>query len=76
MFERIVTRSEVLGGKPCIRGTRISIDFLLDLFASGASRDDILKAFPHLQPEDIEEAMRFAASSMTNDLYLTADVTA
>lgn len=68
MFERIVTRPEVLGGKPCIRGTRISVDFLLDLFASGASRDDILKAYPHLQPEDIEEAMRFAASSMTNDL--------
>lgn len=76
MFERIVTRPEVLGGKPCIRGTRISVDFLLDLFASGASRDDILKAYPHLQPEDIEEAMRFAASSMKNDLYLTADVTA
>ncbi|MCC7020154.1 MAG: DUF433 domain-containing protein [Ardenticatenales bacterium] len=76
MFERIVTRPEVLGGKPCIRGTRISVDFLLDLFASGASRDDILKAYPHLKSEDIEEAMRFAASSMTNDLYLTADVTA
>jgi len=76
MFERIITRPEVLGGKPCIRGTRISVDFLLDLFASGASRDDILKAYPHLKSEDIEEAMRFAASSMTNDLYLTADVTA
>ncbi len=76
MFERIVTRPEVLGGKPCIRGTRISVDFLLDLFASGASRDDILKAYPHLQPEDIEEAMRFAASLLTNDLYLTTDVTA
>lgn len=76
MFERIVTRPEVLGGKPCIRGTRISVDFLLDLFASGASRDEILKAYPHLQTEDVEEAMRFAASSVTNDLYLTADVTA
>jgi len=76
MFERIITRPEVLGGKPCIRGTRISVDFLLDLFASGASRDDILKAYPHLKSADIEEAMRFAASSMTNDLYLTADVTA
>ena len=76
MFERIITRPEVLGGKPCIRGTRISVDFLLDLFASGASRDDILKAYPHLKSEDIKEAMRFAASSMTNDLYLTADVTA
>jgi len=75
MFDRIVTRPEVLGGKPCIRGTRISVDFLLDLFASGASRDDILKAYPHLVAEDIEEAMRFAASSVTNDLYLTADVT-
>ena len=74
MFDRIVTRPEVLGGKPCIRGTRISVEFLLELFASGASRDEILAAYPHLVAEDIEEALRFAASSVTNDVYLTADV--
>lgn len=75
MFERIITRAEVLGGKPCIRGTRISVELILELFASGASRTEILAAYPHLVVEDIEEAMRFAANSVTNDLYLTADVT-
>ena len=74
MFDRIVTRADVLGGKPCIRGTRISVEFLLELFASGASRAEILAAYPHLVVEDIEEALRFAAESMTNDLYLTSDV--
>jgi uncharacterized protein (DUF433 family) len=69
MFERIVTRPDLLGGKPCIRGTRISVEFVLELFASGASRADVLEAYPQLQSEDIAEALRFAASSVTNDLY-------
>jgi uncharacterized protein (DUF433 family) len=76
MFDRIVTRPEVLGGKPCIRGTRISVEMVLELFASGASRAEVLQAYPHLQAEDIAEALRFAASSVTNDLYLTADAVA
>jgi uncharacterized protein (DUF433 family) len=76
MFERIITRPDVLGGKPCIRGTRISVEFVLDLFASGASRADVLEAYPQLQSEDIAEALRFAASSVTNDVYLTTDAIA
>ena len=46
----IVSRPEVLGGKPCIRGTRISVDFILELLAGGATQREILEGYPQLQP--------------------------
>lgn len=61
MFTHIVSDPNVLRGKPCIRGTRISVEFLLELVASGATRDDIVRAYPHLTPENVEEAIRYAA---------------
>lgn len=74
MFTRIVSDPAILGGKPCIKGTRISVEFILELFASGASRDDIIQAYPHLTAEDIEEALRYAAHFLDNEVLLTADV--
>lgn len=74
MFDRISCNPAVLGGKPCIKGTRISVEFILELVASGASRDDILKAYPHLTAEDVEQALRYAAESLKNDVILTAEV--
>jgi len=44
MYARIVSDSAVLGGKPVVKGTRISVEFLLELFASGATRPDILNS--------------------------------
>lgn len=74
MFERIVSDPGILGGKPCIKGTRISVEFILDLVASGGSRDDIVKAYPHLTPEDVEQAVRYAAESLKSDVLLTSEV--
>ncbi len=74
MFTRIVCSPDVLGGKPCVRGTRISVEFLLELVASGASRDDILRAYPHLAPEDVEEALRYAVHFLENDVLVSAEV--
>lgn len=67
MYARIVSDPAILGGKPIIKGTRISVEFLLELFASGATRDDVLKAYPHLAPEDVEEALRYAAEVLKHD---------
>ena len=67
MYARITSDPAVLGGKPIIKGTRISVEFLLELFASGASREDILLAYPHLAAEDIEEALRYAAAVLKHD---------
>ena len=67
MYARIVSDPAILGGKPIVKGTRISVEFLLELFASGATRDDVLKAYPHLAPEDVEEALRYAAEVLKHD---------
>ena len=62
MFERIVTNPAILAGKPCIKGTRISVEFLPELTASGASRYEIVQSYPHLTREDVEAALQYAAS--------------
>jgi uncharacterized protein (DUF433 family) len=74
MFGRIACNPAVLGGKPCIKGTRISVEFILELVASGASRDDVLRAYPHLSAEDVEEALRYAVHFLENDVQLSAEV--
>jgi uncharacterized protein (DUF433 family) len=73
MFERIVCGLELLGGKPCIHGTRISVEFILELVASGASREDILRAYPFLSVEDVEDAIRYAAHILKNDVVIAAE---
>ncbi len=75
MFDRLVSNPAVLGGKPCIKGTRISVEFILELVASGASRDDIFKTYPHLNGEDVEQTPRYAAEALKNDIVLTAERT-
>lgn len=58
-FERITSNPGILGGKPCVKGTRISVEFLLELLASGASRADILKDYPHLTSADLSDFPEF-----------------
>ena len=73
MLDRIVANPSVLGGKPCIRGTRISVEFVLELIGSGASREDILKAYPHLATEDIEQAVQYAAQFLKNEIDIAVE---
>jgi uncharacterized protein (DUF433 family) len=74
MFDRITSDPGILGGKPTIRGTRISVALILEWVASGASRDDILRKHPHLTAEDVEQALTYAAESMRNEVLVTAEV--
>jgi uncharacterized protein (DUF433 family) len=76
MFDRITADVSILGGKPIIRGTRISVAIVLEWMASGPSRDDILRKHLHLTAEDLEQAMAYAASALRNDVLLTAEVPA
>jgi uncharacterized protein (DUF433 family) len=64
MLDHIVSNPAILSGKPCIKGTRISAEFILELAASGASRDDIVKAYAHLTTEDVEQALRYGMESL------------
>ena len=59
---RITVDPNVCTGKPCVRGLRFPIARLLGLLAAGETRDRILTAYPYLEPEDIDEALQYAAS--------------
>jgi len=58
---RITLDPEVMGGKPCIRNLRVTVGTVVGLLAAGRSREEILKAYPYLEPEDIVQALAFAA---------------
>ena len=60
-FERITIDPAVCTGKPCIRGLRFPVARLLGLLAAGETRETILGKYPYLEPEDIDEALRYAA---------------
>jgi uncharacterized protein (DUF433 family) len=60
-FERITVDPNVCTGKPCIRGLRFPVSRLLGLLASGETKETILTAYPYLEAEDIDEALRYAA---------------
>ena len=74
MFDRIVSDPEILGGKPVIRGTRISVETILEWMSSGASREDIVHQYAHLTVVDIEQALRYAAASVRDDVGLHTKV--
>ena len=60
-LDRITQDPLVMGGKPCIRGMRITVGTVVGLLAAGESREAILRAYPYLEAEDIEQALRYAA---------------
>lgn len=74
MNSRVVSDAAILRGKPRIRGTRISVEFILELVASGACREDIVAAYPHLTAEDVEKALRYTAKALSGDVVLAAEV--
>lgn len=70
MLDRITANPQILGGKPIVRGTRISVEFILDLLASDVSEDEILADYPHLTKADIQACLRYAARAFKNAIYV------
>ena len=68
--QRITVNPKILGGKPIIKGTRITVEFILELLASDVSEEEILKDYPHLTVEDIHACLRYAARSCKNEIFL------
>ncbi len=58
---RITFDPAVMGGRPCIRGMRVTVGMLIGPLAAGRSEDEILKAYPYLEAEDLREALAYAA---------------
>lgn len=61
VFPRITVEPDKCGGKPCIRGHRLTVEHVLALLAEGAKPDELLKEWEFLEPEDIAAALRFAS---------------
>ncbi len=61
LLQRVTHDPGVLGGKPCLRGMRITVGTIVGLLASGRSSDEILGAYPYLEADDIRAALAYAA---------------
>ncbi len=69
MFKRITFDPDIMGGRACIRGMRITVSLIVGQLAHGATADEILEDYPDLEKEDIEEAMKYAAWVVSEQVY-------
>jgi len=70
LLERIVLNPKVMAGKPVIKGTRLTVDFILNLMAHGTTEDDILNEYRGLTREDIRACFLFATKSLENTEFM------
>ena len=61
LLSRVTFDPNIMGGKPCIRGMRVTVGMIVGLVASGHTREEILELYPYLEAEDIDEALGYAA---------------
>jgi len=71
-FNRITFDPQILGGKACIRGMRISVALIVNLVANGMSTEEILAEYPDLEAEDVQQALRYAAWAAEDVIYAPA----
>lgn len=70
--DRIVRNPEILAGKPVIRGTRISVEFVLELLAGGWTDADILENYPGITREDIKACLNYALAVISSERTISA----
>lgn len=70
LAERITVNPEQCGGRPCIRGMRIRVTDVLDLFAAGLTAEQILEELPDLEAEDLQACLRFASRSIDHPVLV------
>jgi len=61
ILDRITRNPHIMGGKPCVRGMRVTVGTIVGLLASGRSYADILAAYPYLEEDDIRQSLAYAA---------------
>jgi uncharacterized protein (DUF433 family) len=69
MFDRITFDPQMMGGRACIRGIRITVSLIVNLVANGMTADEILREYPDLEPEDIKQALQYAASLASEEIH-------
>jgi uncharacterized protein (DUF433 family) len=68
-FDRITFDPEVMGGRACIRGMRVTVSLIVNLVANGMTTEEIIRAYPYLEPEDIQQALRYTAWLADESVY-------
>ena len=68
-FERITVEPGKCGGKPCIRGMRITVRRVLEILSTYPEREEIFREYPFLEEEDIRQALGYAAAAVDDDVY-------
>jgi uncharacterized protein (DUF433 family) len=69
LFERITFDAKILGGRACIRGMRIPVAVIVGQIAHGATVEEILADYPDLEPEDVQQALEYAAWLAQEEVY-------
>ena len=69
MFDRITFDPQVMGGRACIRGMRITVSLIVNLVANGMTTEQILAEYPDLEAEDVRQAVQYAASLANEEVY-------
>ncbi|MFV9505287.1 MAG: DUF433 domain-containing protein [Oscillochloridaceae bacterium umkhey_bin13] len=72
LLERITVNPDQCGGRPCVRGMRIRVSDVLDLFAAGLSTDEVLAELPDLEPEDLHACFQYAARRVDHPILRAA----
>lgn len=67
LLQRITADPKIFGGKPIIRGLRVSVELVVSLLAQGASTEEILADYPELEPDDIRACLAYAHAVLAND---------
>lgn len=66
LLTRITTDPSMFGGRPCVRGMRIRVGDVLNLFAAGATAEEILRDYPYLEAEDLQAVLKYAAHRLNH----------
>jgi uncharacterized protein (DUF433 family) len=75
LLERITSDPEVMAGKPVIRGTRLTVGYILNLLAHGATEDEILDEYEDLDREDIRACLLFSARTLSDSSFMPLETT-
>jgi len=70
-LDRITVAPDVCLGQPTIRGMRITVSVILKMLAAGKAIDEVLQAYPELEPEDVRQAMEYAAWVVSEQIHMT-----
>lgn len=74
LLQRIILIPKVMGGKPIIQGTRLTVEYILNLLAHGATKEEILAEYQALKPEDIQACFLFATKSLGDTDFMPLTV--